>query len=93
MRGVISRLMYACLFYFTYDIDLLQFALRLAWSSLLRSVVRCVTCAEGEFKESNGVKVRQGSGKYSDGIESYEGTWEGDAMAGKGEREGEFLPP
>ena len=43
-----------------------------------------VPCTEGEYVEEKGVRVRQGVGSYSDGVESYEGGWDADAMAGKG---------
>eukprot|EP01039_Chlorochromonas_danica_P007365 gene7365-8147_t len=40
---------------------------------------------EGEYEESNGVKVRHGHGKMTVGPESYDGQWEKDSMHGEGE--------
>lgn len=40
----------------------------------------------GEFVEQDGVRYREGHGKYEDanGEESYDGTWKHDAMHGSG---------
>ncbi len=38
----------------------------------------------GGYVEEGGVKLRHGSGKFDDGIESYDGQWAKDAMDGKG---------
>lgn len=39
---------------------------------------------EGEWKEINGIKSRDGMGLFSSGPESYKGSWVNDAMEGDG---------
>ena len=39
---------------------------------------------EGEWRSVDGLRFRQGQGKFSTGPESYEGTWNEDVMEGEG---------
>ncbi len=41
--------------------------------------------AEGEFRETSAGVQRHGEGSYSDGAETYTGSWESDEMHGRGE--------
>ncbi|KAA0154140.1 hypothetical protein FNF27_07505 [Cafeteria roenbergensis] len=40
---------------------------------------------EGEFRETSAGVQRHGEGSYSDGAETYTGSWESDEMHGRGE--------
>lgn len=44
--------------------------------------------AEGEFLETPAGVQRQGHGSFSDGAETYTGSWEADEMSGRGEYRG-----